>query len=139
MAEKVKKLIPEGFEVERSESDDTRRLRRIIASDPNMQSVKRLHFWFAMGLLAVGIGWGGREYFSNYPTLDDLAKVQAAQVATQKALDAHLVDAASKDGSTQARMKDIEEDYHYQSQQLRSIADHVGAPRIPLPSHLQNK
>jgi hypothetical protein len=87
-----------------------------------------LQFWAGLALAIAGLGAGAVLFLNRYAEAANLDKVS-------EQLQKHVKEEAERIGAVEARGKDIEEDYHWQRDQLQRIAESVGAERVPLPKH----
>lgn len=92
------------------------------------EAAKRLKFWAQLIGFVLGCGFGSAMYLNNYAKAADLRSVT-------KKLDEHIEATGPVIGGLQVSVRNIEEDYHWQRDQLQKIADTVGAPRVATPKH----
>jgi len=99
-----------------------------------MGTVKRIQFWVTLGLTIAGLGFGGAMFLNRYANAADLDRLAEKADETNRALTSHITAESSRQSALEVQTKNIEEDYHWQREQLQRIADRVGAARVPAPS-----
>lgn len=116
---------------EPGDGETTRRVK--LAVHGEMQTVKKIQFWVTLGLTVAGLGFGVAMFANRYAQKVDLEKVVEKQDTISEKMQEHIENESSRLGSIQAQNKRIEEDYHFQREQVWRIADRVGASRVKAP------
>jgi hypothetical protein len=121
-----------SFVEEPGDGDTTKRVRSAVHSE--IRVVKRIQFWVTIGLTVAGLGFFVAMWANRYAQLSDVEKVAAKQDTIADKLQEHIASESEKFGSLRQQSKNIEEDYHWQREQLSRIVDRVGAVHVPPPA-----
>lgn len=125
-------MMNDGFDAP-GDGDTTKRVKRVIHSE--MRTVKKIQFWATLGLTVAGLGFGAAMWMTRYAQVADVEVLSSKQDSVAEKLQEHIVNESEKLGAIQAQSRRLEEDYHFQREQMWRVADRVGAPRVRAPEH----
>jgi hypothetical protein len=98
-----------------------------------MGAVKRIQFWATLGLTILGLGFGAAMFLNRYAAAEDVEKLSDKTEDISKQMQSHILHEGERLRTVEVQGKNIEEDYHWQREQLQRIADRVGAARVAPP------
>jgi len=123
------------------EGDRTGKIRLVARSEmegvqSDVKAVKKLQLWGGIALGVLGLGFAAAVFlFSRFAATDVVNKLSDKQEEVTKQFTDHVAAESSRMGRVEERGKNLEEDFHWQRDQLSRIAERVGARRVPAPKH----
>lgn len=85
--------------------------------------------WWLVAISMIGMaGFGISEYLGRYARAEDLDELD-------KNFHQHVENSTSRMSAFETQSKHLEDDFHWQREQLQHIADRVGAVRVETPQH----
>lgn len=102
-------------------------IRKLELSE-GRRTTRAIRYWVALALTVAGLGAGTMAYLNRYAEAADLEKVADT-------LRTHMLEETSRMSAVETQGKNIEEDYHWQREQLQRIADKIGADQVEPPKH----
>ena len=120
---------------EPNDGDFTRRTRIIVRKE--MEIVKTIKFWAVVAISTAGVGFTAATYMNKYAATSHVEKLSTKIDSVSQELNKHILEESSRLSAVEASAKNIEEDYHWQREQLQKIADRIGAERVADPAHVR--